>query len=382
MHALIAVQKDGIEPGDLTSTDPERRDAVKKLVSDTITSCLKYPHETEEDIVEDYFWRPPSSNVVVVENYKDDIRRLVYSLDQDFRLDENNEFLSADTRKKYYQYQLTNQMHKCMETCWKYSYSTDGEQKCRFHYPVPLERSNSSDCNIYTLYDNKRRKQTKINAPRNNGWVNPLPVHPLLVFANQGNMDIQYISNANGAVEYTCGYISKPDLPDQQKLINIFAKKLAIAIENSETADATLRQQLNAAGAAIAGSQQVGTVQCVYTMLQLPYVSLSRTVYTISSSPTAHLTKNIITDMKQLQDMNPGDSTVSTSPNSHSGRRLAYHLLCQDQHTQYGECIVSLFTMLSYYAVSKPKRRKKNGAPAALIQPKLLTTNEKGTICF
>lgn len=388
-HVLLATYNDGIDAADLTSTAEERRNLVQELVKNTVTCCLKYPKNDDGSVQEkDYLFRPmvvtadPADPASAMEDYEHDVRRLLFPLEQDFRLDENNEFVSSATREQYYQFQLANQMHTCMDTCWKYSYTTDGDRKCRFHYPVPPDRANASACTIFTLYDNKNRKQTKINAPRNNGWVNPLPVRPLLVFANQGNMDLQYISNASGAVEYTCGYISKDEQPDHQTLINIFAKKLAVAIENSEVGDATQRQQLRAAGTAIAASQQVGAVQCVYVMLKLPFVQLSRQVATISSVPTKRLSKNIITDMKQLQLMNPGDSTVSTSAKSHIGRRLSYSLLCQQQYKAFGECRISLFAVVSTYALSKPKRtRCRNGkkiASATIIHPKLLTVDANG----
>ncbi len=354
---------------------------VKKLVQNVVTCELKHPNDLPEDAEEyDYLWRPVHEPAYTgTEDYTNDVRRLVFRSTVDFRLDEDNEFVSPVTRQQYYAYQCTNQMHRCMQTCWKYGHSTDDDdRKCRFHYPIPTERSCRDDCTIYTLYDDKKRKQTKINAPRNNGWVNPLPVRPLLVFANQGNMDIQYISNANGAVEYTCGYISKNDEPDQKMLINMFVKKLASAILRSDTGDATRRQQLNAAGNAIAASHRVGTVQCTYTMLNLPFVIKSRSVLTMSPRPTSILTKNIITDLKQLQQMNPGDSTVSTSARSHAGRRLAYHLLCQAQYKKYGVCNVSFYTVLSTYAVSKPQRRNKDGTMKAALQVPLLETNEYG----
>lgn len=345
-------------------------------MQNVITCKLKHPPNLPPSADEfDYLYRPEHKPTYTgVEDYTNDIRRLMFRPTMDFRLDEHNEFVSPVTRQHYYEYQCTNQMHRCMETCWKYSYKTDDddERECRFHYPISTERSNCDDCTIYTLYDDKKRKQTRINAPRNNGWVNPLPVHPLLVFANQGNMDIQYISNANGAVEYTCGYISKNEAPDQKVLINLFVKKLAGAILRSDTEDATRRQQLTAAGNAIAASQRVGT------LLNLPFVIKSRTVQTISPLPTSVLTKTIVTDMKQLQQMNPGDSTVSTSARSHAGRRLAYHLLCQTQYKKYGVCNVSLFTVLSTYALSKPKRRKKDGTAKAVQEPPLLETNEYG----
>lgn len=351
-----------------------------ELVQNTVTCKLKHPVNLPKSADEhDYLYRPEHEPAYTgVEDYTNDIRRLVFRPTMDFRLDENNEFVSPLTRQQYYEYQLTNQMHRCMETCWKYGYGTDDDRTCRFHYPISTERSSPDHCTIYTLYDTKKRKQTKINAPRDNGWVNPLPVHPLLVFANQGNMDIQYISNANGAVEYTCGYISKNDEPDQKMLINMFVKKLANAILHSDCGDPTRRQQLLAAGNAIAASQRVGTVQCAYTLLNLPFVIKSRPVYTISPLPTATLTRSIVTDMKQLQDMNPGDSTVSTSARSHAGRRLAYHLLCRAQYKHYGTCNVSLFTVLSTYALSKPQRRTKNGTAKAMQQVALLETNEHG----
>lgn len=379
---MVAVQHDDVTPEDLTSGVKESTDAVCELVKSTVTSCLQYPDDMEDEDEKDYFWRPIPSQAAE-EDYENDVRRLLFPPEMDFRLDENNEFISTVTKLHYYRYQCTNQMHRCMDTCWKYNYYADEEsRKCRFHYPVPQERSDPNECCIYSLYDSKKRKQTKINAPRNNGWVNPLPTHPLMVFANQANMDLQYISNASGAVEYTCGYISKEDQPDQKVLINIFTKKLAQAVLRSDNEDATHRQQLDAAGTAIAGSQHLGTVQCAYTMLKLPYVLLSRPVYTISPSPTQKLTKNIVTDMKQLAEMNPKDSTVSTSAKSHAGRRYAYHLLCQQQYEKYGVCNISLSCIVATYAISKPKRIRKDGTAVALIEPKLLTTDEYGRFIF
>jgi len=382
VHSLVAVRKDGIVAGDLTSSHEEDRKAVGDLVSNVVTCCLQ--HCAVDDLERlDYLWRPMKPAAESAEDYEHDVRRLVFSSTTDFRLDANNEFIDPTTKWLYYQYQCANQMHICMDTCWKYSYSTDGETTCRFHYPVPTNRANDTCCRIYTLYDNRKRKQTKINAPRNNGWVNPLPLHPLPVFANQGNMDIQYISNTNGAVEYTCGYISKNEQPDQQAMINVFTKKIAQAVlHNDDGENATRRQRLNAAGAAMASSQHVGAVQCAYTMLGLPFVLMSRPVHTISPVPTSQLTKSIVTNMKQLEQLNPKDSAVSTSSNSHAGRRLGYHLLCQNQYEKFGACHVSLHTVISTYAVSKPKRVRKNGTPAVTIEPKHLTLNETGKIMF
>ena len=325
----------------------------------------------------DYYWRP--SHLIkgcTEEDYVMDIRRLLFVPTMDFRLNANNEFVSPITQHQYYQFQCANQMHKCMHTCWKHNYY--GEKSCRFHYPVAEDISSGTEAMIYTVSDKKKRLHTKVNPPRNNGWLNPLPTHPLMVFANQGNMDIQYISNVSEAVEYTCGYISKEDQPDEQLLINMFAKKLAQAIARSETGDATQREQLRAAGMAFASSQQVGAVQCVYTLLKLPFVQLSRTVQTISPVPTADLTKNIITDMEQLEQMDPTDSTVSTTVQCHVGRRLAYHVLSQQQYKDYGSCDVSYHTVLSTYALSKPIRTKRDGTPAATIVAKLLSTDKDG----
>lgn len=361
----------------------ERTKLVEDLVQKVVTCKLQYPPDLPVFADErDYLWRPKQEPCYTgKEDYANDIRRLLFEPNMDFRLDENHQCISEKTRAQYYEYQCTNQMHICMDTCWKYNYGTDNTKKCRFHYPVPMERANNNTSTIYTLCDRKKRKQTKINAPRNNGWLNPLPTHPLVVFGNQGNMDIQYISNASGAVEYTTGYIGKPDQPDHQVLINMFSKKLAQAVLHNENRDATQRQQLNAAGNALAASEQVGAVQCAYTLLDLPFVKLSRKVYTISPAPTSVLTKNIVTDVRQLQHMNPGDSTVSTSTRSHSGRRLAYHKLCQYQYSTYGVCNVSLYTILSCYAITKPQRIRKDGSAAATYAPKLLECTELGMQC-
>jgi len=378
VHSLLAVEHDGITAEDVTSENPYIQWLVRELVRKTITCNLQYSDDTSVSADErDYFWRP---EYLVTgrteEDYGNDVRRLMFSPTMDFRLDSNNNFVCPITKQQYFQFQCANQMHKCMHTCWKHNYFD--EKSCRFHYPVNEDISSESEAMLYTVCDKKKRLHTKVNPPRNNGWLNPLPTHPLLVFANHGNMDIQYISNVNGAVEYTCGYISKNEEPDEQMLINLFAKKLAQAIARSETGDIRQREKLRAAGMAFVSSQQVGTVQCVYTLLKLPFVQLSRTVITVSPVPTAQLTKNIITDMEELQQMDPTDSAVSTSVQSHAGRRFAYHLLCQQQYAQFGSCEVSLHTILSTFAISKPQRIKRDGSPAATVEAKFLSTDKDG----
>lgn len=369
---------DGITAEDLTSEDEQRKLLVRNLVRKTITCNLQYPVDMPDSADErDYLYRPAHlMKGTTEEDYTSDVRRLLFVPTMDFRLNSNNEFMCPVTQHQYFQFQCANQMHKCMHTCWKHNYY--GEKSCRFHYPVPEDISSKDESKIYTVRDKKKRLHTKVNPPRNNGWLNPLPTHPLLVFANQGNMDIQYISNVSGAVEYTCGYISKEDKPDEQTLINMFAKKLAQAIERSETGDPTQRDQLRAAGMALASSQQVGAVQCVYTLLKLPFVQLSRTVQTISPTPTSDLTKHIITDMEQLQQMDPSDSAVSTTAQCHVGRRLAYCLLCQQQYQKYGSCNVSLHTIQSSYALSTPQRTKRNGMLAATVEAKFLQVDNDG----
>jgi hypothetical protein len=359
---LIAILLDLITADDLSSAHKERVDAVKKLVKMTLTSCLQYNKDTATDLETEYMHNAETSDTPgskIPEDYENDIRRAMFKPTVDFSVNnETGEILDASTKRGYYAYQLANQMHTCCKTCWKYGLGRT-KKDCRFHYPVLKDTVSADDCTIVRSVDKKSRKHVKILPPRNNGWVNPLPTHPLVVYANQGNMDVQYISNVHGAVEYTCSYISKAEAPDEKLMVNLFVRKLAILLSDStDSHSVSKRDELRAAGLAVVKSQHVGAVQCCYTMLGLKYVTLSRRVLTISSLPTAELSRNVITDLKELEYLRPGETALSEEPTSHFGRRLAYYRLCVQQWNDYKECNVSLFTVVSTYAITKPKTKR------------------------
>lgn len=188
MHALIAVLIDGISRGDITSEDVDRIAAVKKLVDEMLTCCFDDPDDEND---KDYGWHPETSDspkVNIPEIYAEDVRREMFSSGMDFRLDENHKMVSEVTRRKFYQFQLRNQVHFCTHTCWKHKHSTQRGKVCRFHYPIPQESVSAVTSTIAHSLDWRNRKQVKILPPRNNAWLNALPKHPLLVFAAQGNM--------------------------------------------------------------------------------------------------------------------------------------------------------------------------------------------------
>jgi len=74
VHSLVAVRKDGIVAGDLTSSHEEDRKAVGDLVSNVVTCCLQ--HCAVDDLERlDYLWRPMKPAAESAEDYEHDVRR-------------------------------------------------------------------------------------------------------------------------------------------------------------------------------------------------------------------------------------------------------------------------------------------------------------------
>jgi len=373
VHALIAVLIDGISRGDITSEDVDRIAALKKLVDELLTCCFDDP---DDENVKDYGWHPETSDspkVNIPEIYAEDVRREMFSSAMDFRLDENHKMVSEVTRRKFYQFQLRNQVHFCTHTCWKHKHSGQRGKVCRFHYPVPQESVSALTSTIAHSLDWRNRKQVKILPPRNNAWLNALPKHPLLVFAAQGNIDVQYVSNAIGALEYTTSYIGKPEEPDRKESLSLFVKKLSYVLARKE-GNISNRDQFRAAGQSIVASQRVGAVQCCYVLLKLPLVIKSRTVFTVNPLPQGQLNKVLVSDMGRLQSMDDEESAIVKGPNSQLGRRAAYAALCKHQYAEHGSCNISLFQMLSLYRLESFVLSKHSQVP----KPGNITVNDLG----
>lgn len=383
VHALIAVILDAISAEDIHSTDAERVAALKKLIDDTLTARIDKLGDGPDFLPEphEYDWQPDSSDNprgTIPEVYENDMRRLMFTADVDFRMDADGNFVSMQTKADYARYQIHNQIHFCCDTCYKYSSRTYGQKQCRFHYPIDEDLISDSTCMIVTSLDRRMRKHVRILPKRNNAWVNTLPTRPLVVYASQGNLDVQYIDNAEGAAQYTMSYVVKADEPDKKVVFTLFNKKIASILAHNE-GNITNRQQLRAAGHAAAASQHVGAVQCCYTLLRLPFVIKSRSVMTVNPLPHDQMRKVLVVEKEALEGLGEQDSAFDVGLSSHMGKRNAYSALCEQQLHEYGSCAITYFGMLSQYSLQKydAKKHSKLNAP-----PHIRLDDEGKYICM
>ena len=270
-HCLVCVGHDGITQKSVTSEDPNEQQKVKDIVRRTVTAMLppRRNNDGKNNDEENYYWNPEKGYI------PDNINpsREIFHFDWDYDRNENGDFVDERVRFQYRQLQIANQMHRCCTTCWKYN--IDNAKVCRFRFPS-IERENAENVVITSERDKKQRIRIDVLPPRNNGFLNATFFNPLLMIAHGGNHDIQYIENTVGAAEYVASYAAKSEEPDYNVMKNLYIKKIEYLREINEPI--TDRLKLKAAGNAVIGSTQVGSVQACYFLLGLKFVTSSRQV--------------------------------------------------------------------------------------------------------
>jgi len=352
---------------------PRPIDSTRGPMKDHIEDLLE--NITGED---DYLWRPPREYFPD----SDDPRRASFIRDLsslNFCVDVNLNFTSHDTQRAYRRWQLSNQIHYCCFTCWKYNLPRDSlSGKCRFCMPVNIENVSINDVTVHTqiISTKRKRKRIRYHPPRNNGHLNQCIKSPLVALAHGGNHDCQRIANLTGAAEYIATYNSKQDDPDFRAIDNLYANKIA----NLRLWKATLqeRDHLRAAANAVCSAQHISTVQAVYTLLRLPFVQSSRKVTNINCLRRKDMTKSVVFKMKDLEEMDPEVSAELKGLQSSIGRRDAYHLFMKQQRDLPSNitscCSVSLFALYTTFSVREKRQSEK------ISEPKLMNIDERGFI--
>lgn len=289
VHSLVCVSHDGIGPETAESDDPYAIQALKSLIRRTVTAKLIQRHSTDENEL------PPQSNDRIQrineetqydsaphKLYFDDTtdpRRLNFNPTLNYNRNDQGYFNDELVQSLSRRLQLANQIHRCYFTCFKYC--KDANNICRFCFPWPKnENSLSNDVTILKDRDKKHRIRLRIIPERDNAHLNPTFYSPLLICGHGGNCDIQYIMNTHGAAEYSAGYASKAEAPDQKKLSAIFLKAISNLTEiNTMVTD---RQRLAVAAKSVVGSTHVGSVQAIYFILNQDFVISSRNVIRIN----------------------------------------------------------------------------------------------------
>jgi hypothetical protein len=285
VHSLVCIAHDGISQTSVESEDTEEQNKVKELIKKVVSANLVdrvVTHEIEVDVdlskrisseEKDFNWNPDKC-------YFDDNEhpsRIPFNSSWIYERNEKGDFMDKNVQNQYRDIQISAQMHRCCQTCFKYCSAHD--QICRFGFPW-TSRSCEFEPIIRKDRDKKSRIRVTVLPQRNNANLNGTLYDPLITIAHGGNHDIQYISNSVGAAEYVASYASKAEEPDKRQMANIYAKKISY-IEGLGT-HVTDRQRLYAVGSAILGSSPVGAVQACYALLGLKFVKSSRQVVNVN----------------------------------------------------------------------------------------------------
>ena len=228
IHALVAVERDGIEADDITNSDIIRQSLafaeIKKRITANLVNCYGDKDDHDQNVEEidetDFNWKPSPEYFSDV----NDPRRESFdpTLDYRRRNDDGLTFANKYTQSKYRNMQLATQIHNCCFTYYKYG------PDCRFHFPYLENASNPKNAQVEITRDRKHRKQIKVKPPRNNAHMNSCFTSPLVHLAHGSDCDVQFMQNTAGALEYCASYTSKQDTPDFRLLDNIIAKKIGV----------------------------------------------------------------------------------------------------------------------------------------------------------
>jgi hypothetical protein len=166
---------------------------------------------------------------------------------------------SDEVSTMYRNWQISNQMHSCRPTCWKYDpYPFDPMRRtCRFNYPMLLIDFHEH-AKIKVDHDRKSRLRYRVLPCRNNSFVNNCYIDVALNLFHEGNLDVQFVANDVGAGEYVCCYTSKAEAPDTSIFVKLYAKKFAELDARCELTD---RERLRIVAKSLMTATQVGATQ-------------------------------------------------------------------------------------------------------------------------
>ena len=201
----------------------------------------------------------------------DDPRMLPFDATLDYRINEDKQPKDRRVHKLCRNLQLGSFMHRCCFTCYKYNRKVRGvhEKTCRFSFPKNWISSEAICKEIINLRNGKRR--TRVEAPRNNHFLNSSMIDPLYHLGHGGNYDMQVLKgNVRGCAEYVASYALKAEQPDSQVVNNIITRLLTSRLK--VTSNLTVRDKLRAVGEAMISSASVGSSQAIWFLLRQPFV--------------------------------------------------------------------------------------------------------------
>ena len=201
----------------------------------------------------------------------------------------------------------------------------DGQQKCRFGYPKPLQPETA-----VVLEDGEPILFTK----RNDGLVNSF--NPVQLSAWRANVDMQYCVSRRKVIEYCAKYATKSE-PRSQPLKEVFSTIVRSLNEDNSSLKAVQKLLINSVGERDYSAQE--------TFLQLPMFRASRDFVLLSLDGSRAV-------VEQLQEDQP-----ATAPSTLD------HYLARPAAQSF--CHMTLMEYTQQYTTpkqlgSEPSRRRKN----------------------
>ena len=295
----------------------------------------------------------------------EDPRRLPFNDALDYFRDLSG-FNDQRVQNLYRNLQIANQIHRCCFTCFKYCYLN---LICRFGYPRDLKAlkeifmKDFKDCAdpiqqamdegyMAIKTDSNSRKRSTINSPFNNAHLNSHAFCPLLMIAQHANMDVKFMAEHSGAVEYIGSYMSKTEEPDFVKIGNIFIKRIAGISRSGKSL--TDLQKLNAVGNALIDSQVVGATQMCFLLVGLPFVRYSRPVEVVNPLNQSKIRIKVLGSGAR-QFVSEEVSALDVGATSQLGKRRAYSEFLKYNKTKFGD-----YGNVTYYSLRTQYTTKLN----------------------
>ena len=151
----------------------------------------------------------------------------------------------------------TCQRHTCCSAAYCLR-TRNGQQKCRFGYPKPLQPETS------LVTDDG---DPVVLTARNDGLINSY--NPLQLSAWRANVDMQYCVSHRKVIEYCAKYATKSE-PHSQPLKEVFSSIVKSLSENSSSLKAVQKLLINSVG-----ERDFSAQETCHLLLQLPMFKAS-----------------------------------------------------------------------------------------------------------
>ena len=158
----------------------------------------------------------------------------------------------------------TCQQHTCCSAAYCL-HTRDGQQKCRFGYPKPLQPETT-----LVIEDG----EPELLIARNDGLVNSF--NPVQLSAWHANVDMQYCVSCHKVIEYCAKYATKSE-PRSQLMKEIFAKIVRSLKDDNTSLKAVQKLLINSVG-----ERDYSAQETCHLLLQLPMFKAFRNFTVLS----------------------------------------------------------------------------------------------------